>query len=156
MKVKFPKIFYTPYLFFSRMLSLATQPVFLSLAAMGNLLIIFAALAFYFAEKAVNPKISSFLDVLWWSVATATTVGYGDVSPVTTTGKWIGIFMMLFGATLFCSFTALFASALISGQLKDLQEGLEEVEKDERTLDDHLRQIELSLAQIKSVRQNKK
>lgn len=32
-----------------------------------------------------------FLDGLWWSCATALTVGYGDIAPVTTAGKWLGI-----------------------------------------------------------------
>lgn len=32
-----------------------------------------------------------FLDGLWWSCATALTVGYGDIAPVTVAGKWLGI-----------------------------------------------------------------
>lgn len=156
-----------PYVFFKRILHLMFQPIFLSLAVIGNVIIFIAAASFYFAESSVNPKIHSFLDVLWWSVATATTVGYGDVSPVTTTGKWIGIIMMLFGATLFCSFTALFATTLMSGQLnevgkevKNLKQELHEIEDevhfDEKTLDTHLSQIELLLGQIKNFRNRKK
>ncbi len=156
----------TPYLFFKRLLNLVVQPVFISLAVMGNSLILSAAVAFYFAEKDINPKIHSFLDVLWWSVATATTVGYGDVSPMTVGGKWIGIVMMLLGATLFCSFTALFSSALMSGELnvvekemKDLRQGLREIESevlwDEKTLDSHLSQIENILIEIRNLRKNR-
>ena len=43
-----------------------------------------------------NSKINSFLDAIWWTVATLTTVGYGDVIPVTDAGKIMAIFYMLF------------------------------------------------------------
>ncbi len=167
MKTLFHKhLFSTPYIFFRRILSLMIQPVFLSMTVIGNALILAGAGAFYLAESAVNPRIQSFLDVLWWSVATATTVGYGDVSPVTTLGKWIGIGMMLFGATLFCSFTAFFASALMSGELKDVKREVkvlrhdfkemeEEVHVDEKSLDEHLSQIEFLLGEIKGLRKGK-
>lgn len=46
---------------------------------------------------AVEPHLGSFADALWWSVVTATTVGYGDVSPSTAGGRLIAVVLMLVG-----------------------------------------------------------
>ncbi|WP_352399268.1 ion channel [Anaerotignum sp.] len=39
----------------------------------------------------------SLFDALWWTIVTITTVGYGDIAPVTSGGKLIAIFLMVFG-----------------------------------------------------------
>ena len=44
-----------------------------------------------------DSQINSMLDAIWWTAATSTTVGYGDVVPVTETGKIVAIFYMFFG-----------------------------------------------------------
>ena len=44
-----------------------------------------------------DSQIKSMLDAVWWTVATVTSVGYGDVIPVTETGKIVAIFFMFFG-----------------------------------------------------------
>ena len=48
--------------------------------------VLFASGAYY-AEEATNPKFESIPAAFWWAVVTMTTVGYGDVSPITTVGK---------------------------------------------------------------------
>lgn len=60
-----------------------------------------------------NPKINSFLDALWWSSATITTVGYGDVYPVTGPGRVIGAVTMLVGIGSFAVVTAKVAEFLV-------------------------------------------
>ncbi|QTM98783.1 two pore domain potassium channel family protein [Sediminibacillus dalangtanensis] len=45
----------------------------------------------------VEPNIDSFMDGLWWSIVTTTTVGYGDISPSTAPGRLIAVFLMLIG-----------------------------------------------------------
>ncbi|MFD2671755.1 potassium channel family protein [Marinicrinis sediminis] len=52
-----------------------------------------ASIPIYFIE----PHIKSYGDALWWSVVTTTTVGYGDISPVTVPGRVIATFLMVFG-----------------------------------------------------------
>ena len=57
-------------------------------------------------------SINSFTDALWWSVVTATTVGYGDMTPVTPVGRGMAVLLMLVGIGLFGGLTANFASTI--------------------------------------------
>ena len=51
----------------------------------------------YQAERLVNPEFKSFADALWWAVVTICTVGYGDITPITTAGRWAGVILMVTG-----------------------------------------------------------
>ncbi len=107
-------------LFIKRLWKLAHQPVFIVLTVLGNSLIALSSALLFYLEKGINPKIQTWLDAIWWAVATVTTVGYGDISPVTTAGKLIGIFMMIVGTALFWSYTALFAGAIMAEEAKEI------------------------------------
>ncbi|MCY4272528.1 MAG: potassium channel family protein, partial [bacterium] len=52
------------------------------------------------------PDIDSWGDTIWWTIVTMTTVGYGDILPVTGTGKAAAIVLMLAGITIFGFITA--------------------------------------------------
>lgn len=86
---------------------------FITISLIGNSIVLVFATAFYYIEKDINPKIQSFMDALWWSFATTTTVGYGDVTPITNLGRTVGIALMLIGVAIFAIYTALFARAII-------------------------------------------
>ena len=58
-------------------------------------------------------RIDSFLDALWWSASTITTVGYGDIYPITAVGRLIAIFTMLVGISTLAVVTARIAKFLI-------------------------------------------
>ena len=45
------------------------------------------ATALYLAEEGINPAINEPMDALWWGIVTLTTVGYGDVFPITNEGR---------------------------------------------------------------------
>ncbi len=60
-------------------------------------LLVSCAYVTYSAERSVNEAYSSFGDALWWATVTITTVGYGDVVPVTTVGRVMGVVLMLAG-----------------------------------------------------------
>ena len=51
----------------------------------------------YYAEHPTNPEFATFGDALWWGIVTLTTVGYGDIVPKTTLGRWAGVMIMISG-----------------------------------------------------------
>ena len=71
---------------------------FLGLMGAVGLTILFGALAVYIAESPYpESPIRDLWTAFWWAVVTSTTVGYGDVVPVTPLGKAIGVLMMILG-----------------------------------------------------------
>ena len=71
-----------------------------------------AAAAFTMAEGGGDHK-QTFADGLWWAAATITTVGYGDVYPVTPVGRLVGGFTMVVGISTFALVTAKIAQFLM-------------------------------------------
>ena len=61
-------------------------------------------------------RIHSFFDALWWSLATITTVGYGDIYPVTAAGRIVGGFTMIVGISTFAIVTAKVAQFLVRSE----------------------------------------
>ena len=65
-------------------------------------LLLFAASGMYFLERRAQPEVfGSIPSAAWWAIATLTTVGYGDVVPVTPFGRLFGALVMLFGLASF-------------------------------------------------------
>jgi voltage-gated potassium channel len=78
------------------------------------LLIYVASLAILQAERGQpEAHINTFGQALWWSMTTITTVGYGDLTPVTATGRIIAVLLMIGGITLVGSITATLASWIV-------------------------------------------
>lgn len=95
---------------------LITGVPFITLSLLGNIIVLIFSTIIYFAEKGPNSSINSFSDALWYSFSTATTVGYGDVTPKSLLGRAIGVFLMLIGVALFGIYTSLFARAIIDDE----------------------------------------
>jgi voltage-gated potassium channel len=78
------------------------------------LLICTSSLAVFDKERFLpGATINSFGKALWWSITTVTTVGYGDVYPVTNTGRIIAVLLMIGGISLVGVVTAALASWII-------------------------------------------
>lgn len=61
------------------------------------LVVLAACVMFALEHKAQPEAFKSVLDAIWWAVVTLTTVGYGDITPVTAGGKILAIMIMLLG-----------------------------------------------------------
>jgi voltage-gated potassium channel len=89
-------------------------------------LVIIAATIVASVEGGNGATINSFADALWWAVVTITTVGYGDMVPITLAGRAVAFVLMLGGIAFFSGMTANLASFLIKGKEsnKDVMEHL--------------------------------
>ena len=77
------------------------------------LLLFLSAVGIYYFENPAQPEIfSSIFQGMWWAVATLTTVGYGDVYPITAGGKIFTFFILMIGLGIVAVPTGLLASAL--------------------------------------------
>lgn len=100
-----------------RVLRLKKEELILSLFVLSILLAIASSLI-YFAEHQAQPDaFSSIPEAMWWGTITLTTVGYGDVYPVTLIGRILGASLAILGIGLF----ALPAGILASGFSEELQ-----------------------------------
>lgn len=90
-------------------------------ALVAGIAVVLGAFGIYSVEFDANPNIRSLGDAFWWAVVTSTTVGYGDISPVTTEGRIIAIVLMLVGIGVIGAFTATVASFFVAqGEAPDL------------------------------------
>lgn len=77
------------------------RALFGALVVMMSLLLVSATLM-YFVERDVQPEaFGSVPSAMWWALATLTTVGYGDVVPITVLGKLLGGTVMILGLGMF-------------------------------------------------------
>ncbi len=87
-----------------------------------------------------DPGIPDALNGIWWAWVTVTTVGYGDIVPVTGAGKFFASLIILLGIGLFALLTANISAFLVGkdtekeekemrGRLKDIQRRLERIEE---------------------------
>lgn len=82
------------------------------------ILLVCASCLMYFVEHGAQPlAFSSIPAAMWWGVATLTTVGYGDIYPITYAGKCMGAIVAILGIGMF----ALPAGILASGFAEELQ-----------------------------------
>ena len=89
------------------------------------ILVIFAlviggsGIAIYLIESPhENAQITTLLDAFWWVTATVTTVGYGDVVPVTEIGRMMGIGLMFVGISIIGTIISSFGAFLVGSRLK--------------------------------------
>jgi len=97
---------------FSRAINSAKEEILLFLFV-TLILIYFSAVGIYYFENPAQPEhFSSIFDSLWWAIITLTTVGYGDVYPITTGGKMFTFFILMIGLGIVAIPTGIISSAL--------------------------------------------
>ncbi len=84
------------------------------------LMVFLSSVGIYYFEGEAQPKtFGSVFHCMWWAVVTLTTVGYGDVYPITVGGRLFTSFVLLVGIGIIAVPTGLFASALTKTRKKD-------------------------------------
>ncbi|REG85188.1 ion transporter [Winogradskyella sediminis] len=97
---------------FANAMKLAKEQIILFMI-ITIMLIYFAAVGIYYFENEAQPEhFSSIFSSLWWSIVTLTTVGYGDVYPVTVGGRIFTFFMLLIGLGIVAIPTGIISSSL--------------------------------------------
>jgi voltage-gated potassium channel len=72
-----------------------------------------STLMYYIENPAQPQKFSSIPSTMWWGVVTLSTVGYGDIYPITPLGKFVGAFVALSGIALFALPAGIIAAGLV-------------------------------------------
>lgn len=104
---------------FHRALVLAKEELIL-FGFVSIILIYLSAVGIYFFENEAQPEqFKSVFHSLWWAVTTLTTVGYGDMFPITAGGKLFTFFVLMIGLGIVAIPTGLVASALSQAREED-------------------------------------
>lgn len=78
-------------------------------------LVVLSSSAMYVLEGSAQPKAFGSIPLaMWWAMETLTTVGYGDVTPVTAAGRIAGSIVMMLGIGVFVLWTSIFAAGFIA------------------------------------------
>lgn len=79
-----------------RLLLLSGESLPVALAVLFAVVFVFGTGAFLL-ERGANPQFGELQDGLWWALVTLTTVGYGDIAPVTAAGRVVAVMTMILG-----------------------------------------------------------
>ena len=81
---------------------------------MSLILIVFSGIVVYYAENPSQPDVFNNIgNSIWWALATLTTVGYGDIYPITVLGKVIASFVAIVGIGLIAIPTGLISATYV-------------------------------------------
>ena len=95
---------------------------FVTLLYLVIFFILVSSVIIYVIEgNGINPNIDNFFDAVYWSLVTMTTVGYGDIAPVTDIGRGISLFIIITGVIMLSFSTSIVVSAF-SEKLWEMKE----------------------------------
>jgi voltage-gated potassium channel len=102
-----------------RVLVQESGPLF-SVLVIFLMVLFLAAVSVYYLERDVQPAtFGSVPAALWWAIATLTTVGYGDVVPITTLGRLVAALVMICGLGVFGLWTGILATGFAAETRRD-------------------------------------
>ena len=107
---------------FSRAFVIAKEEIAI-FGVVTMMLLYLSAVGIYFCENEAQPEaFKSIVHSLWWAVTTLTTVGYGDVYPITAGGKIFTFIILMIGLGLVAIPAGLLASALSKARMEEQEE----------------------------------
>ena len=94
--------------------------------------LIFFVLLFGYIFYVTEDDVNTFGDGIWWALVTVTTVGYGDITPATTLGRFVASALMFLGLGLIATVTAIVSAKFVQNFVDhhtndDVLEKLEEI-----------------------------
>jgi voltage-gated potassium channel Kch len=101
-------------------------------------------------SRAANANIINPVDALWWALVTITTVGYGDMYPVTNLGRLIGSFTIIVGVIMFGILASFFTSRFLSRGQSDNQQQIKGTEIDIQKLHGLLEEQSRTINELRS------
>lgn len=109
--------------------------------------LLISGVIFYALENGVNSNVNSIFDGIWWAVVTLTTIGYGDVYPITFGGRILAIILALIGIGLVALPTGILTSGFIRAlrsekKISQLADNIEEEEKEQDEILERVKEIE--------------
>ena len=109
--------------------------------------ILISGVLFYAVENGKNTHVHNIFDGIWWSVVTLTTIGYGDIYPLTFWGRILGMALAMIGIGLVALPTGILTSGFIRAlrsekKISQLVDTMEEEEKEQDELVDRVKYIE--------------
>lgn len=104
------------FVFYKIVLQILTSFEFLIIFFTAQIIIWSFALVFFLVENNINGSVNTYFDALWWSYCTITTVGYGDITPITFLGRVIAMSAMVVGTGIFITFLGLFTELLVENE----------------------------------------
>ena len=111
---------------------------------------------FYLAE----PQIKTIEDGIWWALVTITTVGYGDIAPLTTLGRLVAGTLVFVGLGLIATVTAIVSAKFIANyvdhhtnddvleKLEELEDEIEKIEEIESNVVGKLKELEEEIDEL--------
>lgn len=111
----------------------------------------FCSYIFYLVEHGVNPEVSTFEDSIWFVLQTITTVGYGDIIPVTGIGRLMGVISMFSALVLTSIITSVATFSLIEKFRKGTEALTEKTGKYVETMDEKLNHLNHRLDELEKI-----
>lgn len=114
-----------------------------------TLILIVAAstIAVLVLESSPTDEINTPIDALWYVVSTITTVGYGDIVPISPGGKVLGIILMIVGVGFFSILTATLSSYF----MRDMETDEKELKKQVESLENSINEMKSEIQEFKEI-----
>lgn len=80
------------------------------------------AVLVWLAERGTNPRLEAFSEAVWWAVVTVTTVGYGDITPITRIGRLVAVMLMVTGIGTIGMLASQVSAAIIARKEEEIEE----------------------------------
>ncbi|KIG14407.1 Potassium voltage-gated channel subfamily KQT [Enhygromyxa salina] len=103
----------SPFSGLARALTDNRLPFIFALSFLGVVVVTFGT-TIYMIERHANDGITTLADGLWWSIVTLTTVGFGDIAPVTSVGRMVAAVLMVLGMFTLALFAGIVGNTMLN------------------------------------------